>query len=194
MRRITFVTWSQALGDALLLVPALRALRSGYPEATIRLVARSDAAGLLKDAGIIDEVHDNGDLRLAQLAGGSIPIEKSANLRDALGQPDIVLALSSRREAMRVALDALNIRSILAGAVPPVGRHAAQNALELVRGLGVDASWSGAGATAPLPGPNRSTWPQARSPFTQVLEGHGSARPRNYSERSLMNCVIGMFR
>ena len=68
--RITVLTWSRALGDTLLLVPALRAIRGANPEGLIRLICGPEPGQLLSRAGLADEVGDNSDPRLALLAAG----------------------------------------------------------------------------------------------------------------------------
>jgi len=52
-----FINAVSGIGENLLLVPALKLLRSNYPEASIVMAVRSPAAGLLlKNGGLVDEI------------------------------------------------------------------------------------------------------------------------------------------
>lgn len=77
-----------ALGDTLITLPALSALRTAYPQATVCLVGNPTAATLIREAGWIDEVRSQSDARWSPLfSPGPLP----ADLQQWLAAADLVV-------------------------------------------------------------------------------------------------------
>ncbi len=73
-----------ALGDTLLSRPALGALRTGYPDHDLVLVAKGEVGRLLQACGEVDVAEPIEGAGLAELLAGQEP--SSPDLRDALGR------------------------------------------------------------------------------------------------------------
>ncbi len=111
-----------ALGDTLLLAPALRALREGLPEIEIAVAGSMPAAGLLKHLGLAEAVFDIERLNLYAPAGAEIEILNGARvlaclpldtvccdaLRDRAGLPSIAACPARDRTAGQHMADYLH--------------------------------------------------------------------------------------
>lgn len=153
------MTWSRALGDTLLLIPALRALRSGCVEAKLHLIGAPGPAQALLAAGEIDSWADNGDSRLSVLAAGveggreqtrEAREARLASLRPSLLRPDLLVAFASRGELIASTADALGIDHLTARPLPPAGRHAAEHLVDSLASIGIARQWRGPGGVAPI--------------------------------------------
>ncbi len=111
-----------ALGDTLLLAPALRALREGLPEIEIAVAGSMPAAGLLKHLGLAEAVFDIERLNLYAPAEAEIEILNGARvlaclpldtvccdaLRDRAGLPSIAVCPAGDRTAGQHMADYLH--------------------------------------------------------------------------------------
>jgi heptosyltransferase-3 len=70
MRRI-LVLRGGALGDFIVLLPALAALRQRWPAARIELIGNARAAGLATSRGLLDAVHSQHEARWSALYGSA---------------------------------------------------------------------------------------------------------------------------
>lgn len=115
-----------ALGDTLLAVPALRAIRAGYPDAQVQLAAHGAAARLLQSCGEVDTGLAFDDVRLAWLFGGGTAVEL----------PDLVVAwMEDPAGILRARLAALGVDAWLAPSRPADGTeiHCARHLWEALR-------------------------------------------------------------
>ncbi|MDB6169451.1 MAG: lipopolysaccharide core biosynthesis protein [Verrucomicrobia bacterium] len=71
-----------ALGDFLVTLPALAALRSRWPDARIELVGNATAAALVLDRGLFDRVHSQHEARWAGLYADELTDELKRWLRE----------------------------------------------------------------------------------------------------------------
>lgn len=148
-----------ALGDTLLLVPALRELRRAYRNATLTLVGAREPAMLLQSAGEIDALGDAENPDLSLLLSGGQADDHSARrssgresgavthplqtLSRALGMPDLVVAYTARVRAATKALTAFGTLKVVLDPLPSAGVHAARHLIEGLRELPVDGRWKG---------------------------------------------------
>jgi heptosyltransferase-3 len=146
IRRITVFHGSTALGDTLLTVPVLRALRAGIDGVRIHLVGASEPAALLQSAGLVDNWSWAGDTALAGLATG----EGSPSLYASLHGPDLVLAYTARTESASQALGAVGVPFVVVNPTSDHTRHAAEQLLSALISLEIEAPWRGPSAVAAI--------------------------------------------
>jgi heptosyltransferase-3 len=138
------------LGDTLLLVPALRALRTRWPEAHLNVLSADEPGQILVSFGLAHSVTDNSDARMAPLAVGVI--QGSGNdLVRALGDPDLVVLVTSSAEPAARVLGQMGIRHAMIRPQPPIGVHAAEQVLQGLAEFDVTEPWTDAEAIAPAP-------------------------------------------
>lgn len=171
MQRI-LVLRGGALGDFIVTLPALAALRKRWPEARIELAGNATAAQLALHRGLVDAVQSQHEARWGALfAGGSLPGEFAAWL----GSFDLVLnywpdpagELAARfplRPGQRfLTAPALPTRAPAAAhyaaALAPLGIHAADTRHALAPGL-ADARHGT--SIHPGSGSPRKNWPLPR--------------------------------
>ncbi|MDJ0989254.1 MAG: glycosyltransferase family 9 protein [Desulfobacterales bacterium] len=123
-----------ALGDTLLLAPALRALREGRPEMEIAVAGSLPAAGLLKYFGLAEAVFDIECLNLYAPAGAEIKILRGARvlaclpldadgcaaLRDRAGVASIKVCPARERKVGQHM--AVYLHQCLKGLIPGTGK------------------------------------------------------------------------
>lgn len=129
-----------ALGDFLLTVPILAAIRSQHPQSHITLVTRPDYGSLLRQQGLIDEFQSMDSADLAALFSG---VEApSCDLRKWVAGYQNILAWQTDQDGLFSA----NLRSISTGdfrLLDPVVRPDRGHALnQLANGLPVDCEFS----------------------------------------------------
>lgn len=176
-----------ALGDIVLTLPTVEALRRRFPQARIEFVARTPFGGILRDEPAIDGVHD--------WAGGGAPLPEAARDRDwdlvvdlsGSGRSRRLLAGLKRGRLLRTSKQSLrrfafvHARALGAngdGIVPAVERM-----LATLHPLGIDplhsercprlsaaASGTATGSVLLAPGAGRTTkrWPLPR--FVELAE------------------------
>ena len=90
MARTIVILHPGGLGDVLLAVPAIRALRERFSSNQFLLCAQSQAAELLHDCGIVDRWISVESTACAALFGGTSPVDRV--LRDWLSRCDLAVA------------------------------------------------------------------------------------------------------
>jgi ADP-heptose:LPS heptosyltransferase len=139
MKRLLVIR-AGALGDCLLMLPTLTALRSAFPTACIDLMGYPMRWAWILGRGIVDTVHTIEQPGMHRLfcEGGTLP----AHLAHCFGRYDLILSYRPDPDG----LFATNLRRLGAGLVlsqspfpppPPPPIHVADFALQLVAQLGV---------------------------------------------------------
>lgn len=178
MRRI-LVLRGGALGDFIVTLPALAALRARWPAARLELAGNAVAATLVRAHGLLDAVHSQHEARWATLYGdGALPGEFS----NWLAGFDLVVTFwpdPDGRLARRFPLRPDQV--FLSASSQPQGAKAAAHFCAPLRSLGIASpplryrllprreSSAGAGPVAVHPGSGspRKNWPAER--WLQVL-------------------------
>lgn len=132
-----------ALGDCVLAVPALTALRRHFPEAYVELAGYPSPHGLLQRRGPVDRVVSMETLGLYRAFAGELPEDLAAYLRSF----DLIISwFGHGDEGYRRALESLRVgenapRVLIARSTPPEGsnEHAADYLLGTLSPLGVRA-------------------------------------------------------
>jgi heptosyltransferase-2 len=177
-----------ALGDCLLMLPALHALRAHFPQARIDVMGYPPRWEWVLGRGLVDSVHtiERPGMHLLFGAGLAVP----DRLRSFLGAYDIILSYRPDPDgAFERSLNALGARLVLSQPPfpppPPPKIHAADFALQLVARLGVPlpppaASLSLSDAELALAQPffTAHQVDPARHPIVVVHPGSGSAAKR----------------
>lgn len=165
-RRILAIR-SGALGDTLLCVPALAALRSAAgPGGSLELVGSPPACELARGERLASRVHaaDRGLFRAFH--GGDAVAEEE--LLEFLRPFDLVVAWS-RLPRLRKLLQALGVEGVERDPMPPEGVHATDRLMESLAPLGVPP-WASA--------PELEIPPVARAEARTFLETEGLRRGR----------------
>ncbi len=153
-----------ALGDTLLLAPALRALREGLPEIEIAVAGSMPAVRLLKVFGLADAVFDIERLNLYAPAGAEVKILKRARVLACLPlEADCHDALRDRAGVSSIAACPARARS--------VGQHMAVYLHHCLKGL---IPQTGELSRAALACPDEDSMRPAR-PYAVLAPGAGSA-------------------
>ncbi len=180
-----------AIGDFILTLPALRAVRTRFPSHRLVLAARADVLPLVHGT-LADEVVAFDDERLAPLfaAGASL----RGPIRDLLGAIDLAVLWLPDRSARILAanLRQLDVATCISANPLPTGRHAADHLLETLAPLGISAAGADTTPRLTLPAAQDRTvvrsW-QAHVPASATLvalhPGSGSARKR-WSARNFL--------
>ena len=137
-------------------MPALAALRAGYPGARLALVGNPAASRLLQSAGYVDEAHSFDARWVTDLYSG----EATDDLRARLAEVDLAVVWSRSPESPAVeSLRRLGIPTLAAPSFPPPGvrRHLCDHLLGTLAPLGLPA-------VAPIP---RLTVPDADRAFAR---------------------------
>lgn len=158
----TILIWRLgALGDTLLLLPALAALRAAYP--TDRIVAAGNPGSLAPAlwSALVDDVVDAADPRLASLSAGDAPMPGVLP-----ATIDVAVAWSARRAQMARGLEQAGARRVLVAPIlPPDGSPVAAHYLATLAPLGV----------APVPFTLRAPAPAVEA--TRLSWNHVTANP-----------------
>lgn len=143
----TLVIHPGALGDVLLALPALRALRSGHPGDTLSLAAQPRIGGLLAALGVVDRALPFDSLGLhALFAEGPLPQRGGA-----LGQATRVVSWFGARDATFVRrLSAAAPGAVIAPPAPADGTGVWEHLLRTVAGPALEQPWL-APVTVPEP-------------------------------------------
>jgi ADP-heptose:LPS heptosyltransferase len=131
-----------ALGDVLLSIPALRALRAHAPEGELVLGAQPRIGGLLASLGIVDRHVDFDTLGLDTLFAGEVPPER---LRRLVAGARVVSWFGSRDAGFTRRLRALASAAVVCSSVPPerlaVWQHLLASVETFASGAASDEAW-----------------------------------------------------
>ncbi|HZT96645.1 MAG TPA: glycosyltransferase family 9 protein [Chloroflexota bacterium] len=128
------------LGDTLLCVPMLRALRGVFATTHIEFIGSGSGASILRAAGLVDSVHD---------LSVDFVRKPAALVDDHPRDPHILLAFTSSQEVIG-RLTRWPWGAIRWDPHPPVGVHAAEHLLRALTLLGIWPKWQGPQAVDPL--------------------------------------------
>src|SRR5438105_8907611 len=131
----TILTWRLgALGDTVLLLPALAALRAAFPAHHVVACGRVAALAPALWSGLVDRTLDATEPRFAALAAGHAPAPDT--LPDEL---DVAVVWSARHADIARALEHAGARRVLAVPALPAGRTpVAAHYLSTLAALGVE--------------------------------------------------------
>lgn len=132
----TILTWRLgALGDTLLLLPALAALRAAFPTHTLVVAGNPAALAPARWHGLVDRVLDAGSAALAPLSAGDPPVPGVLP-----PEIDVAIVWSARGAAIARGLGRAGTRRVLvAPAVPVDQTPVAEHYLATLAPLGVRA-------------------------------------------------------
>ena len=142
--RRSLILRAGALGDTVVALPALAALRLGYPDARLVLVGNAAAGPLLQAAGHVDECHPFDARWVGDLYSGEPP---PPELRAQLDGVDFAVVWSRNPVSPAVeALRRLGVPTLAAPSFPAPGvrRHVCDHLLDAIVSLGLPA-------VAPIP-------------------------------------------
>jgi heptosyltransferase III len=137
-----------ALGDCLLMLPALHALREHFPQARIDVMGYAPRWEWVLGRGLVDSVHTIERPGMHLLFGEGLEVPEA--LRSFLGAYDVILSYRPDTDGLfERSLRALGVRTVLCQPPfpppPPPKIHAANFALQLVAKLGVPLPPAGSG-------------------------------------------------
>lgn len=199
MHRILIIR-AGALGDTILLFPALAALRRRFPAARVEAIGYPPTLDLAVRAGLVDHVRSIDDASLASLFSGAGGLPRDSGLPSYIAGFDLIVAYFSDPDSeLRQALRGLAPDScvLVAEPLPPACVHAADWYVTPLQCLGVTASHGAfrmvlprvereearsslrlKGCSPPVvavhagSGGTRKCWPASR--FAQLIEGIAS--------------------
>lgn len=138
-----------ALGDFILTLPALEAVRREWPTAGIDLATRTDASILAMECGLIRKRHSLETAVMSRLFNGRGKTDGA--LHDKLCQVDVAISfLHDPEGAVARNLAAVGIRRVISGSPLVQGRHAVDHFLSILEKGGLRVSY-GAAPTLRLP-------------------------------------------
>ncbi len=171
MRRILILRGG-ALGDFIVTLPALAALRAAYPTARIELAGNATAAALAVARGLLDAAHSQHESRWAALYSSS-PLPP--DFAKWLGAFDLILSFWPDPDTTLARhLQNLSVPTFLAAAAHPTRAPAAAHYCEPLRTLGLSVPTHfhrldvGRGRRTPPPSPS--------PPQFAIHPGSGSAK------------------
>jgi heptosyltransferase-2 len=178
-----------ALGDCLLMLPTLHALRAHFPQARIDVMGYPSRWEWVLGRGLVDGVYSIDHPGMHRLFGAGLSVPE--HLRSFLGAYDIILSYRPDPHAVfERSLSALGARLVLSQPPfpppPPPKIHVADFALQLVARLGVPGpppaatgfSLNDAELTLTRPFFTSHQVDPARQPVVVVHPGSGSAAKR----------------
>lgn len=129
---------SGALGDFVLTLPVLVALRSRLPDALVCYVGRGEFGKLARRSGLVDDIIDENRPEVVALYSDAADAAsaKEVGIAQRLGRVDLALSFVSSGAVARNLL-AAGAREVLScSARPPAGRavHAADHLMSILRG------------------------------------------------------------
>ena len=166
-----FILRSGALGDFVLTLPVLSALRRSFPRAEVTIATRTAFGRLARASGLVDGIVSEDSGEVVRLY--SDPAESRDDPRDVFGSFDLALSFVLSPQVRR------NLLAAGAGVVwsraprpPRASRvHAADHLLAVMHGLG----------RSPGPAtPHLALTEEHRAPAEVALRAHGVA-PRSYA-------------
>ena len=156
-----------ALGDTLLLAPALRALRQAYPMLTVSVVGTMPAVGMLRLLGVADAVIDMDRLNIFAPAEAEYALLNGQNVIAFVALEARVIKL------LHDAAGAVTVRSH-----PSRARHSREHmAVYLHRCLRASCPETGNLSKAPFPCPWQKG-PDTIAPYAVLAPGAGNAAKR----------------
>lgn len=175
----TILLWRLgALGDTVLTLPALAALRATFPAHEIVCAGRPSAFAPALWSGYADRVIDAADPRLAPLTASAVP--GAGGL-----PPDLTSAVvwSTRHQEIAAGLAAAGIRQVVAApALPPPGTHIVDHYLATLAPLGAAPVAYSLRPPAEALARTRADWQRATrerdEPVVLLHPGAGSALKR----------------
>lgn len=129
-----------ALGDTLLLVPALAALRASRSIASIGLIARRDVLPILRASSLVDSMLPYDDPRIAWLFGAVGATAPHAALKEITAGARVVAWVQQTPDNVAANLTALGARGVQiadAKPLPSATEHMALTLLGALRPLGI---------------------------------------------------------
>lgn len=125
-----------AIGDLVLALPAIMAVRRNAPQATIELLGHPALLPLLEGRGLVDRVETLDSLPLYHLFQGEIP----ESLWERLTSFDVIISwFGSGNDTYRQTLNRLPVRTLVARSIPPEGckLHATDYLIATLEPLGI---------------------------------------------------------
>ena len=165
-----------AIGDFILTIPALSALRHKFPAHWLTLAARADVLPLVHGTLADDVIPlDSALLTPLFISGGDM----SAELQTRLGEIDLAVVWLSGNAARTVAdnLRRLDVGRLLSADPLPNRQHAAEHLLATLAPLGIGAFNADSTPFVPASLPLASPWQDAQ-PVVSIHVGSGGAHKR----------------
>jgi len=147
-----------AIGDFVMTLPVLQALRERWPEAHVELLGYPHIAGLARDAGLADTVRslEQGDVARLFVPESPLPEALAAHLRTF----DLAISfLYDPDDAVRTSLAAAGVRQVLTADPRPAGMPAARHLLKPLEALALY--------------PEGEPYPRIRLPAAAMARGRG---------------------
>lgn len=178
-----FVLRAGAIGDFVLTIPALSALRHKFPAHRIILAARADVLPLVHGT-LADDVmpFDSALLTPLFLSGGDMPAE----LQTRLGEIDLAVVWLSGNAARTVAdnLRRLDVGRLLSADPLPNRQHATEHLLSTLAPLGIGDWHTDTAPFVPATLPLTAPW-QAAQHVVSIHVGSGGVHKRWPRDRFL---------
>ena len=110
--RTVVVVHPGSLGDVMVSVPALRALRTAFPRHHLILMAGSEVSGLLKDCGEVDGIFALEHQALTKVMAGPDAVDPT--LLTSLRRCDLAVCWIRDADGLRAGLEELGVRRVIA--------------------------------------------------------------------------------